>query len=295
MWTCRCGATNWDNATSCHRCKVALETGSLGGRAPQSSTAQTGKGAKVFLSHSHADRDTAVDLNRVLTKHGGEVFLDQAHIEAGDPLPDRLKDGIRWCDRFLLLWSTTASRSRWIGEEWNYAYAEKKKILPYVLDGTPLPDLLDNLVYIDANDRDVGHANLLSAVFGRTFKPTDSTEMFPGLWRAQLAIGGLGDATYDVELRKNGQLLGSGSMGQSGIFGEIARQNGLGHLLNMKIPLRGRWSYEDRARVLTLDITADGFGTSNQEVITITTTGRERQALHGQDLAGRPWVVQRLS
>ena len=55
--------------------------------------------ARVFISHSHADRDFAVDLNQVLVKHDAEVFLDQEHIEAGDPLPSRLKDGIRWCNR----------------------------------------------------------------------------------------------------------------------------------------------------------------------------------------------------
>ncbi len=260
MWECRCGATNWDNATSCHRCKTAVEVVSLGRRVasrPQSSTVQPTRDANVFVSHSHADRETAVDLNRVLTKHGAQVFLDQARIEAGDPLPDRLRDGIRWCNRFLLLWSSSASRSKWVREEWNYAYDEKKKILPYRLDSTPLPDVLDNLVYIDSGDQGVGHANLLSAVFGRTFTPADPTELFPGLWRARLAIGGLGDTTYDVELRKNGQLVGSGSMGQSGIVGELARQTGHGHLLDMKIPLRGRWSYEDVARILTLDITAD--------------------------------------
>ena len=189
----------------------------------------------------------------------------------------------------------SASRSRWVRLEWDYAYSQRKKIIPYVLDGTPLPDVLANLVYVDSEDRNVGHANLLSAVLGEGFKPPDPTELFPGLWRAYLAIEGLGDATYDVELRKNGQLVGNGSMGQSGTFGDLARQLGFGHLLNMKIPLHGRWSYEDVTQILTLDITAVGFGTSKQEVIQITTTGRERQALRGQDLAGRPWIVQRLS
>ena len=251
--------------------------------------------ARVFISHSHTDRNFATDLNRVLVKHGAKVFLDQEHIEAGDPLPSRLKDGIRWCNRLLLLWSAAASRSRWVREEWDYAYNQKKKILPYVLDGTPLPDVLDNLVYIESQDRKVGHANLLSAVFGKSFKPTNPAELFPGLWRARLALQGLGEATYDMELRKNGQLTGNGSMGQSGVFGQLALQGGFGHLLNMKIPLHGQWSYEDMTRILTLDITASGFGTTNHEVISIVTTGQERQALQGRDLAGRPWLVERLT
>lgn len=261
----------------------------------QVASAGVPKGANVFISHSHADRDTTVNLNRILIKNGAEVFLDQDRIEAGDPLPDRLRDGIRWCNRFLLIWSWSASQSAWVHEEWDYAYSERKKILPYVLDDTPLPDALENLVYVMGEDRSVGHANLLAAIFGKAFKPADSTELFPGLWRACLAIQGLADATYDLELRRNGQVVGSGSMGQSGMFGELARQAGFGNLLNMKIPIRGQWSYEDVARTLTLDMTAEGFGTSNHEVIKITTTGRERDALYGQDLASRPWMVQRVS
>jgi hypothetical protein len=158
----------------------------------------------------------------VLTTHGAETFLDQEHLEAGDLLPDHLREGIAQCNRFLLLWSWAASQSTWVHKEWDFAWEQRKRILPYVLDDTPLPDALANLVHVDAQDRNVSPANLLTAIFGKAYKPSDPTAVFRGLWRARLAIPGLGDATYDVELRKNGQLAGSGSMGRSGIFAQLA-------------------------------------------------------------------------
>src|SRR5262245_56265947 len=128
-------------------------------------------GVRIFLSHSHADRDMAVELDQLFRKHQAETFLDQERIDVGDELPTRLKEGISWCNRFLLLWSVNAGRSVWVKGEWNYAYDQRKKIIPYRLDGFPLPEGLDNLVYIDSDDRKLGHGKLLSAVFGREFRP----------------------------------------------------------------------------------------------------------------------------
>jgi hypothetical protein len=249
----------------------------------------------VFISHAHADRGVAVELDEVLRKHQAATFLDQEEIEAGDVLPARLKEGIAWCNRFLLLWSMDADRSSWVKEEWNYAYDERKRIVPYRLDGCPLPEALENLVYIDLSDRRVGDGKLLSTIFGREFRPADPTEIYPGRWRAALAIAGLGAVTYDLELRANGQIVGAAQMGQSGVLGQLARGHGLDHLLNLKGRLRGQWTYDDVAQTLTLDITAELLGQSQREVIRISTTEKDHRALQGLDEVGRPWVVQRIS
>ena len=52
------------------------------------------------------------------------------------------------------------------------------------------------------------------------------------------------------------------------------------------------WSLS--ARTLPLSISRSGIGVTNREVITIVTTGQERQALQGRDMAERPWLVERL-
>ena len=44
---------------------------------------------KIFLSHSHNDRQFATELQKILEDQGGETYLDQDKIQAGDILPGR--------------------------------------------------------------------------------------------------------------------------------------------------------------------------------------------------------------
>lgn len=46
--------------------------------------------------------------------------------------------------------------------------------------------------------------------------------------------------------------------------------------------------------MLTLTVTASGFGQQNTDVVRIRTTGRERGEIQGQDLAGRTWTLRRV-
>ena len=248
-------------------------------------------GAKVFISHSHADLDIAMVLDQVLREHKIETFVNRDCIEAGETLPDRLTEGITWCNRFLLLWSINAARSTWVSEQWDQAYGLRKKILPYLLDSCPLPDVLDGQIYIDAKDQRQGHGKLLAAVFGERI---DSTQRFEGTWCATLSIDGLSEAAHDLELRANGQILGKGLVSPSGKLAHLMRRMGMAHLLNLQFPLRGEWTYRDRCQMLTLDFTAEGLGMSKREIIQVAATGRERHALEGEDETGRTWIVERL-
>ena len=77
---------------------------------------------RIFISHSHRDRDIALRLDGVLKKHQAETFFDQDRIDVGDELPSRLENGIKWCSKLLLLWSANAARSAFVELEWNRAY-----------------------------------------------------------------------------------------------------------------------------------------------------------------------------
>jgi hypothetical protein len=248
---------------------------------------------QVFISHSHADREVATDLQATLEKYGAETYLDQDRIRTGDVLPKRIAEGIRWCDTFLLIWSSSAASSEWVGKEWNTAYDQRRKIIPYVVDGTSLPPGLSNLVYIGIKDRKLGDAQLLTAVFGPDFQP-DPTTLFPGRWRAVVDALGMGTGTYDLVLRPNGQMEGEGGIDPQGFIYQLAASQGMTGLLTTRLPVQGSWLYDRGAHVLTLDMTASGFGQTNREVVTIRATGRENQALTGQDLGGRTWTVQRM-
>src|SRR5512135_148894 len=93
----------------------------------------------VFISYARADRaavDQAVDLLRA---GGVRVFLDIASIEFGARWKDALMNALRRCERVMVFWSRAAAASEWVEREWRYALELGKKIVPTLLDPTPLP------------------------------------------------------------------------------------------------------------------------------------------------------------
>ncbi|MGA8863301.1 MAG: hypothetical protein WBM09_03075 [Gallionella sp.] len=181
----------------------------------------------------------------------------------------------------------------WVKRQWDTAYELRKKIVPYVLDSTPLPASLDNLVYIGLKDREHGDAQLLRAVFGKEYIPNPTT-LFPGHWQASVNAFGMAQGTYNLEPRTNGQLEGEGGISQSGLAGQLAAQIGMTGLLTMRIPVHGSWSYDQGTQLLTLELSASGFGQQTHDTVMIRTTGHENQALSGQDLQGRVWTIKRM-
>jgi len=250
--------------------------------------------ARVFVSHSHEDRHSAVELQRVLEKQNAQTFLDQDRIDTLDNLPDSVREGISWCDSLLLLWSASAAASAWVQREWETAHKWGKTIIPYVLDGTPLPYLLDELVYVDASDLQHGNAKLLKAVFGTDIE-VDPRTLFPGLWEASVDAFGIAQGTYTFELRENGQVEGEGGISDSGFAGQLAGEMGMGGLMSMRVPLSGSWSYDRGSKTLTIETsTSVVFGQQQNDTIRIRATGYEKGAITGEDLAERTWTLRRV-
>jgi hypothetical protein len=252
------------------------------------------KNVVVFLSHSHTDRDLATRIQAVLERRGAQTFLDQDQIQAGDALPKRIHQGIANCDVLLLLWSMRSSRSRWVRRELETALDLGKKVVPYALDATPLPHEIADLVFVEEGDATRAHAGLLRAIFGSSLE-VDRREFFPGRWQALVEIPVVGQATYDLSLRANGQLEGVFRMLPSGFAGDLAALGGATSVLTTPIPLHGRWTYESVADMLTLTITARGYGAVQTETVRVTATGRERGDIQGTDVGGRLWTFSRSS
>jgi VCBS repeat-containing protein len=249
---------------------------------------------RVFISHSHRDRAVATDLQKTLIMAGAETYLDQDMIQGGDNLPKRIYDGLSWCDTFLLIWSTSAATSPWVNREWNAAYELRRRILPYVLDKTPLPAELDNLVYVEIKDRELGDSNLLRAIFGRDFVP-DPTTLFPGKWNATIDAFGIAQGIYSLELRQNGQIEGESAIDKSSQVAQLLGQLGMGAFANMRIALHGTWSYDRNTQSLNLEMSMSAFGQNTTENITVLTNGRENQAVTGKDFQGRTWKFWRAT
>ena len=246
----------------------------------------------VFVSHSHTDRDFALELQKALREAGAETFFDQDRLDAGDDLPVHLARAIVRCTVFLLLWSKHSASSRWVSREWNSAYQLRRRIVPYRIDSSPMPQELDNLVHIDISDRRLGNSALLRSVFGRDYVP-DTVALFPGQWMARVDVFGLGSATFNLELRQTGQVTGEGWLDRGGVAQAPIDSLGLGFLSDLRFPVTGKWSYDAGPRALTLELTSEGFGQSNTEIITVQTTGHERHTIVGKDFRGRTWMISR--
>jgi hypothetical protein len=172
--------------------------------------------------------------------------------------------------------------------ERNTAYELRKKIVPYCIDRSPLPSEFKDFVYLDFKDHEHGDAQLLTTIFGPEFMP-DPTTMFPGHWRASVNIGGMMEATYDLELRKNGQIEGAGGLSKSAVMDPSVE-----NLMKIRIPFHGCWSYDSGTKILTIETVVTVMGREDRETIRIHTTGREKGAITGRDLGGRIWTFWRV-
>lgn len=100
---------------------------------------------KIFISYSRKDRRAARQLVGLIHRSPHEVWIDESGIDPGEGFPEKIIETIDQADFVMLLWSKNSRESRWVEREWNYAYKESKKILPLLLDKTPLPMALENI------------------------------------------------------------------------------------------------------------------------------------------------------
>jgi TIR domain/Protein of unknown function (DUF1566) len=117
-------------------------------------------GPKVFISYAWKNQPVAKQLQRDLQRDGVEVFVDYEKITGGDSLPARISAALDWCNTVLLLWSTDSAQSFWVSQEWESAFQLQKRIIPCVLDGTPLPALLRSKLYLNFSPYETGYAPL---------------------------------------------------------------------------------------------------------------------------------------
>jgi tetratricopeptide (TPR) repeat protein len=167
---------------------------------------------KIFLSHSWDNKPLVQRLEQELQAAGAEVWVDHAGVRAGDNLPEKVSQALEWCDTFVLVWSETAAKSRWVTAEWTSAFSRGKLIIPCCLDQTALPALLANLLYVDFSNVEQGVARLREAV-QRAQKPvsdtpTTDTERLARFLRFQWA----GDlpAIWNVPHHRNPNFTGRG-------------------------------------------------------------------------------------
>ena len=72
----------------------------------------------AFLSYSHKDRETALQLHRWLTRDAGfQIWFDESHLEAGSPVAARLAEQMSTCPNWIVLASKNSVSSAWVAAE----------------------------------------------------------------------------------------------------------------------------------------------------------------------------------
>jgi hypothetical protein len=97
----------------------------------------------IFMSYSRADMARVQPLEEALRAMGYRVFFDVESITPGEQWKRRLDSSIRASRVLLLCWSAQAAGSDFVHFEYHRAGGLGKKVVPWLLDHTPLPEMLE--------------------------------------------------------------------------------------------------------------------------------------------------------
>ncbi len=108
----------------------------------------------VFLSHSHGDKPFVRDLAGRLSQAGAAVWLDEAEMNVGESLIDRIAAAIQEVDYVAAILSPRSVKSNWVQKELSLAMAKELQgrrvtVLPVLIEACDLPEFLRDKLYAD--------------------------------------------------------------------------------------------------------------------------------------------------
>jgi TIR domain len=162
---------------------------------------------KVFLSHSSSDKQEVRPLAERLRHSGIDVWFDEWEMGPGDSLVQKIDEGLTTCDVFLIVISAASVASKWVREELSTAVVrrieEHTKLIAIRLDETPVPAVINHLLYVPFHPLDESIPKVLKAIFNVSEKPPIGTVpdfVHEAIERKQAALPGL-SPTASVVLR----------------------------------------------------------------------------------------------
>lgn len=168
----------------------------------------------IFLSHSHTDKPFARRLATDLRKAGHGVWIDEAEINIGDSLIEKIRNGLDQVDYVAAILSSSSINSPWVIRELDIAsnreIDEKRVIvLPLLIEKVQLPGFLKGKFYGDFTDPVQYEAmfSLLLRKLGDSTEPTQPQIDELGFLRAQLEIAQAVAAQHVASLEAHQKIL----------------------------------------------------------------------------------------
>jgi hypothetical protein len=104
---------------------------------------------RAFVSYSRHDKLLVQPLVLLMEVGKQHVFWDQDSISPGDDWRLALAQGIASSEALVVFWCCHAGRSEWVTHEVEEAARHGKPIVPFLLCGQRLPDMLARFQWID--------------------------------------------------------------------------------------------------------------------------------------------------
>ena len=118
----------------------------------------------AFISYSSKNSQEASKIKEELENYKFSIWLDTSELQYGVLLRDQIQSSIFNSRVLILLWSSYASKSRWVSAELLSAFHSGHFIVPCVLDNTKLPQFLQDTKYIDLRNNKDNIKNLSTAI-----------------------------------------------------------------------------------------------------------------------------------
>ena len=131
--------------------------------------------ARVFLAHSSKDKPFVEKLASALLKSGVLVWLDKWEILVGDPIVDKINDGIQDSDFLGIVLSTHSVSSHWVRMELSAGLMRELSrksvlVLPILIDDCEIPPLISDKYYADfRQDFNKGLIDLVNSIRAKRY------------------------------------------------------------------------------------------------------------------------------
>ncbi len=221
--------------------------------------------SSIFLSHAHPDKPFARKLAAGLRLAGHIVWIDEAEINIGDSLVEKIREGIDQVDFVAAILSSHSIASPWVTKELDLASNREMEerrvvVLPLLVEKVELPLFLKGKLYGDFTDESE-YENTLSLLLrklGTVDTPKINTDEITKL-KAQLKLAQQAAEQHESALKVHQKIaLREKSMSLKSAIESANKQ------FPFHAPINISYAFEAMGMVVTLDYLLWAIGKATQ-------------------------------